>query len=159
MKLVHRRKLNMGEEKYVHSPAEALVIVKRLLAGHRKIEGLAELRRASMVFRDRYVWEQIERGEWVLTKPEARTFDMGDYEPHARHRRIMAAVENPPPQPKPLVLFFRATDSQTAGRIINRKYIASLDGTKDSRKIDDQGIGYVPLPSKRVRVSMRLVGI
>jgi len=53
---------------------------------------------------------------------------------------------------------FRATDSETAEWIISRKYIASLDGTKDSRKIDDLGIGYVPLSSKRVRVSMCLVG-
>ncbi|MEB0076920.1 hypothetical protein QN386_13490 [Pseudomonas sp. CCI3.2] len=158
MKLVHRRTLQMDEKKYVHPPAEALVIVKRLLAGHREIEGLAELRRASMVYHDRYVWEQVERGEWVLTKPEARTFDWGDFEPHARHRRMLAALEDPPPQPKPLVLIFRAIDSETAEWITNRKYIGRLDGAEDSRKIDSEGVGYIPLPSKRAKVSMSLVG-
>ena len=158
MKLVHRRKLKMGDEKYVYPPAEAIALVKRAVASYQRIEGLVELRRGLMINLDRLVWQQIERGEWLLIKPEASSFDWKDFEPEARHRRIMAAMENPPPQPKPLVLIFRATDSETAEWIISRKYIASLDGTKDSRKIDDLGIGYVPLSSKRVRVSMCLVG-
>ena len=158
MRLVHRRKLKMGDEKYVYPPAEAIALIKSALARYQRIEGLAELRRGLMINLDHLVWQQIERGEWLLIKPEARSFDWKDFEPEARHRRMLAAMENPPPQPKPLVLIFRATDSETAEWIISRKYIASLDGTKDSRKIDDQGIGYVPLSSKRVGVSMCLVG-
>jgi hypothetical protein len=158
MRLVHRRKLKMGDEKYVYPPAEAIALVKKSVARYQKIEGLAELRRGLLINLDSFVWQQIERGEWLLIKHEARFFDWKDFEPEARHRRMLAAMENPPPQPKPLVLIFRATDSETAEWIISRKYIASLDGTKDSRKIDDLGIGYVPLSSKRVRVSMCLVG-
>jgi hypothetical protein len=158
MRLIHRRKLKIGEDKYVYPPAEAIVLIKRASARYQRIEGLAELRRELMINLDHFVWQEIERGEWLLIKPEARYFDWKHFEGEARHRRVMAAVENPPPQPKPLVLMFRATDSETAERMTGRKYIASLDGAEESRKIDDQGIGHVPLPSKRVKVSMCLVG-
>jgi hypothetical protein len=156
MKLVHRLRLKMGEDNYVYSPAEALVLVKRALAGHRKIEGLAELRRGSMVFHDRYVWQQVERGEWLLTKPEARTFDWKDFEPEARHRRAMAATENPPPQPIPPKLIFRLFDSETKEFIFSRNYFGEFDGESGDRRVDAQGFGTFPVISKRSSLSVRL---
>ncbi|MEB0077441.1 hypothetical protein QN386_07165 [Pseudomonas sp. CCI3.2] len=156
MKLVHRRTLRMDEKKYVHPPAEALVIVKRLLAGHREIEGLAELRRASMVYHDRYVWEQVERGEWVLTKPEARTFDWGDFEPHARHQRMLAALENPPPQIIPPKLIFRLFDTETEEFIVSQNYFGQFERESGPRRVDAQGFGTFPVASKRARLSVLL---
>ncbi|MEB0120620.1 hypothetical protein QN391_07860, partial [Pseudomonas sp. CCI1.2] len=131
-------------------------IVKRLLAGHREIEGLAELRRASMVYHDRYVWEQVERGEWVLTKPEARTFDWGDFEPHARHQRMLAALENPPPQIIPPKLIFRLFDTETEEFIVSQNYFGEFEGESGPRRVDAQGFGTFPVASKRARLSVLL---
>jgi hypothetical protein len=158
MRLLHRRNLKVEEGKHVYLPAEALKQVKRALTSYQKIEGLDELRCGLMVNLDHFVWQQIERGEWLLIKPEARSFDWTHFEREALHRRALAVMDNPPPQPKPLVLIFRTTDSETGERIIGRKYITSLDAAKRSRKLDDQGIGYVPLSSKRDKVSMWLIG-
>jgi hypothetical protein len=157
MRLVHRRTLKKEEAKYVYPPAEALKQIKTALFRYQKIEGLAELRRGLMINLDHYAWQEIERGEWLLIKPEARSFDWAHFEPEAFRQRVDALLANPPPQPKPLQLIFRAIESKTGDRIASQKYIARLDGVKDSRKIDDQGIGFVPLPSKKATVSVCLM--
>jgi hypothetical protein len=156
MKLVHRRTLKMGEDKYVYPPAEALVLVKRALAGHRKIEGLAELRRDARVYFDRYVWQQVERGEWLLLKPEARSFDWAHFEPHARERRMMALLENPPPQIEPPKLIFRVVDSESAELIVKRSYMAMFDGQTGGRRLDWDGFGTLPVASKAANITLRL---
>lgn len=71
MRLIHRRKLKIGEDKYGYPPAEAIVLIKRASARYQRIEGLAELRRELMINLDHFVWQEIERGEWLLIKPEA----------------------------------------------------------------------------------------
>jgi hypothetical protein len=156
MRLVHRRNLKVGEDKYVYFPAEALKQVKTTLARYQKVEGLAELRRGLMVNLDHFVWQQIERGEWLLIKHEARSFDWKHFEPQARHQRMIAALENPPPQVKPPSLIFRANDSETGEPIIKRRYFAHFDGQHGDRRIDTQGFGNLPVLSKRVNISVEL---
>jgi hypothetical protein len=157
MRLVHRRNLKKGEDKYVYPPDEALKQIKTALFRYQKIEGLAELRRGLMINLDHYVWQEIERGEWLLIKPEARSFDWAHFERAARDQRMWAAYENPPPQPKPLQLIFRAIESKTGDRIASQKYITRVDGIRDWRRIDGQGISHIPLPSKKAKVSVCLI--
>ncbi|WP_297845229.1 hypothetical protein [Pseudomonas sp.] len=158
MRLVHCRKLKMGDEKYVYPPAEAIALIKSAVARYQKIEGLAELRRGLMINLDHMVWQQIERGEWLLIKPEARSFDWKDFEPEARHRRMLAAMENPPPQITPAKLIFRLFDSETAEFIFSRKYFGKFDGESGERRVDAQGFGTFPVISKKASLSVRLGG-
>jgi hypothetical protein len=158
MRLVHRRNLKKGEDKYLYTPAEALKEIKTALFRYQKIEGMAELRRGLLINLERYVWQQIERGEWLLIKPEARSFDWKHFEPEARHQRMMEALANPPPQPKPPSLIFRVFDSETGETIIKRNYFAKFDGQQGGRRIDTQGFGTLPVSSKRGNISVQLGG-
>lgn len=157
MRLVHRRNLKKGEDKYVYPPAEALKQIKTALFRYQKIEGLAELRRGLMINLDHYAWQEIERGEWLLIKPEARSFDWAHFEPEAFRQRADALLANPPPQPKPLQVIFHAVDSETEDWIVSQKYIARVDGVRDWRRIDGQGVSHIPLPSKKATVSVCLI--
>lgn len=119
MRLVRLRDLKVGDRKHVYAPAEALNHVKKALGSHQKIEGLEELRRGLMINLDHYVWQQIERGEWLLIKPEARSFDWTHFEKEAAHQRVMASMSNPPPQVRPPQLIFCMIDSETAELIVS----------------------------------------
>lgn len=156
MRLIHRRKLKIGEDKYVYSPAEAIALVKKSVTRYQKIEGLKELRRGLVINLDHFIWQHIERGDWLLIKREARLFDWKHFEVEAREHRLMAAMESPPPQVMPPKLVFRLLDSETAEVISNRKYSGKINGESSERRVDSQGFGSFPVSSKTASLTVRL---
>lgn len=156
MRLIDRRHLKKGEDKYVYSPAEALTHVKWALDRYQKIEGLAELRRGLMINHDHYVWQHIERGEWLLIKREARTFDWKHFEKEYQQQRMMESLANPPPQIEPPKLIFRVMDSESAELIVKRSYMAMFDGQTGGRRLDWDGFGTLPVASKAANITLRL---
>jgi hypothetical protein len=158
MRLVRLRDLKVGDRKYVYAPAEALKQIKKTLANFQKIEGLEALRRGLPVNLDQFAWQQIERGEWLLIKAEARSFDWKDFEKEASHQKVMALLEDPPVQVKPPQLIFRMFDSETGEPIVNRRYFGRFDGESGERRVDAQGFGNLPVSSKRENISVGLRG-
>ncbi len=156
MKLIHCRDLKKGDEKHVYSPAEAVDQIKIALFSYKKVEGLAELRRGLLVNHDHYVWQEIARGEWLLIKPEARSFDWKHFEKEYKHQKAMVLLDNPPPEIEPPKWIFRANDCVTGEPILSHDYQCKFNGERTSRRTDTQGFGTLPVVSKHEKIWMEL---
>lgn len=156
MRLIHRRTLKPGDDQYVYPPKEAVIQIKTALARYQKVEGMAELRRGLMINHDHYAWREIERGEWLLIKPEARSFDWKHFAQQAHEQKAMALLENPPPQKVPPTLNFRLFDSETAELLVKRKYHAMFGALPTELRLDLQGFGTLPIASKKAKITVRL---
>lgn len=136
MKLIRYLYLSSSELKHAYSTEEAHDLVKQALERREDIEGLDALRRHLMIRLDSEVLDPIERGEWLLIKPEAYYFDWAQFDKSVRaqlfEHRVMALMNAPPPQEKHHRRIFRVTDSQTGEPLINRSYIATVEGRRVS---------------------------
>ena len=156
MKLIHARQLKKGEENHVYSSEHAVAQIKTALSRNQKVEGLAELRRGLLVKHDHYVLRAIERGEWILIKPEARSFDWTHFEKEYKHQKMMELLANPPPQIAPPKWIFRANDSETGEPVVTHSYHYKFPGEDSYRRTDTQGFGTLPVLSKHGKIWMEL---
>jgi len=131
--------------------------VRRVLNDRQLIEGLSELRAGLLIDIDSEVLDQIERGEWWLVRAEA---DYGDW-PIAEQAfdcKVMELKNNPPPQPSRTPRIFRLIDSVTGEPLVQRSYIATVDGETVQRTTDGEGIAHLFMPTEVQQVSMMVRG-
>ncbi|UVJ44007.1 hypothetical protein NVV94_26425 [Pseudomonas sp. LS1212] len=103
MKLIHRNQLRPEERPYIYPTAEAVALVKHALNFRQDINGLKGLRRTSMLNYDPEVLKQVQRGEWLLIKRDAKAFDWWPFEAAAAEGRARMAFLDyiksvPPPK-------------------------------------------------------------
>jgi len=157
MRLVHDFRLTAWERQHACPGEEAMDHVRQALNDRQTIEGLSELRASLLIDIDSEVLDQIERGEWWLVRAEA---DYGDWAiaKQAFDRKVMELMKNPPPQPSRTPRIFRLIDSFTGESLVQRSYIATVDGEAVQRTTDGEGIAHLFMPAEVRQVSMVVRG-
>ena len=157
MRLVHDFRLTAWERQHACPGEEAMDHVRQALNDRQTIEGLSELRAGLLIDIDSEVLDQIERGEWWLVRAEA---DYGDWAiaKQAFDRKVMELMKNPPPQPSRTPRIFRLIDSFTGETLVQRSYIATVDGQTVQRTTDGEGIAHLFTPGEVRQISIVLRG-
>jgi len=161
MKLIRYLYPSSSELKHAYSTEEAHDLVEQALERREDIEGMDELRRHLMINLDSEVLDQIGRGEWLLIKPEAYYFSWAQFDKSVRKQlrdhRVMELMKTPPPQEQRQRQIFRVTDSQTGEPLINRSYIAIVEGETSKRRTDVIGIAHIPAPPAGAKISLHVL--
>jgi hypothetical protein len=161
VKLISALYPSLSELKHTCPVDEALHIVKQHLESGADIDGMESLRNVLMLPFDSEVMKQVESGEWLLVRDEAYYFDGGQIDKSVGAKlfehRVMELMKAPPPQEKPPRRIFRVTDSQTGEPLIDRSYIATVEGEKSKRRTDVIGIAHIPAPSEGAKISLHVL--
>ncbi|MDR7284839.1 hypothetical protein J2X84_003681 [Pseudomonas corrugata] len=70
----------------------------------------------------------------------------------------MELMNNPPPQPSRTPRIFRLIDSFTGETLVQRSYIATVDGQTVQRTTDGEGIAHLFTPGEVRQISIVLRG-
>jgi hypothetical protein len=155
MKLLRAIYLSAWELQHACASEQALDHVRQALSDRQPIEGLDELRAGLLIDIDSEVLEQLERGEWCLISTEA---DYGDWTVPLFNQRVLALMKNPPEQISRVPRIFRLVDSVTGEPMVQRRYVATVDGQATERRTDVQGIAHLFLTAEAPQISMAVIG-
>jgi hypothetical protein len=161
MKLIRYLYPSSSELKHAYPTEEAHDLVTQALEHREDIEGMDELRRHLMINIDSEVLDQIERGEWLLIKPEAYYFDWTQFDKSVSaqlfEHRVMELMYPPPVIEKKYGHVFLVTNSETGKPLVSRSYIATVDGEDSFHRTDSKGLAHVRAPSAKSSVSIHIM--
>ena len=157
MRLVNDLSVTAWERRHAWTSEQALALVRQALLDRQPIDGLAELRASLTIGLDSEVLDQIERGEWWLVRPEA------DYVEWAMPDRsfdpkVLALMQNPPAQPSRTPRIYRLVDSATGEALVQRHYLAKMNGDSNPRRTDGEGIVHFFISIEVQHLSMAVIG-
>ncbi|WP_207849961.1 MULTISPECIES: hypothetical protein [unclassified Pseudomonas] len=158
MRLVHHWHLSETERQHVYPVDQALERVCQVLLERQPLEGLGELRAGLLIDLDSEVLDQVERGEWLLLKPQA---DFGHWPVAAAvfDQAVLALMNNPPAQPRRTPRIFRLVASMTGEPLAQQACIATVDGVASQRKTDAEGIAHLFAPDAVSQISMKIFNV
>ncbi|WP_085684937.1 MULTISPECIES: hypothetical protein [unclassified Pseudomonas] len=158
MRLVHHSHLTESERPHVYPVDQALEQVCKVLLERKLLEGIDQLRAGLMINLDSEVLEQIERGEWLLLRPEADYGEWPTFRP-AFDQAVLDLMNNPPAQPTRTPRIYRLVDSMTGEPLPQQAYIATVDGVPIQRRTDAGGIAHLFLADDVRQISMRIFNV
>ena len=157
MRLVNDRSMTAWQRRHAWPSEQALTLVRQALLDRQPVDGLAELRASLLIGLDSEVLDQIERGEWWLVRPEA------DYVEWAMPDRsfdpkVLALMQNSPAQPSRAPLIYRLVESAMGEPLVQRHYLAKVNGESNPRRTDGEGIVHFFISVEVQHLSMAVIG-